>query len=239
MLFSLLDLGQTGKLPRLTYLKTRYKAAGVLPKFTIDRSFATLRSLLLYMSSCHPETFAIVTARLNDVWQADFAGYLDTPVTSNCCSPLAPIVCLNSFYRSTQLRQQHPRLLARRMDLQHPAPTQRGLQSTDHSGSRLAKVTTNTPSRSHRCLTAGIVYCITCLTAARASNRIRSAGPFGGLELCYRLPRFHEHMTLYIAVIGTSDQSCWLAEACKNPLCQRVSGGCLDVRMSVLRRIQP
>ena len=33
--------------------------------------------------------------------------------------------------------------------------------------------------------------------------------------ICYRLSRSHEHMTLYIAVIGTSDQSCWLAEACK------------------------
>ena len=43
----------------------------------------------------------------------------------------------------------------------------------------------------------------------------RSAGPFGGFELCYRLSRFHGHMTLCIAVIGTSDQSCWLAEACK------------------------
>ena len=46
-----------------------------------------------------------------------------------------------------------------------------------------------------------------------------TAGPFGGFELCYRLSRFHEHMTLYIAVIGTSDQSCWLAEACKILLC--------------------
>ena len=27
--------------------------------------------------------------------------------------------------------------------------------------------------------------------------------------ICYRLSRFHEHVTLYIAVIGASDQSCW------------------------------
>ena len=48
-------------------------------------------------------------------------------------------------------------------------------------------------------------------------NLFRSAGPFGGFELCYRVSRFHKNMTLYIAVIGTSDQSCWLAEACKSP----------------------
>ena len=45
----------------------------------------------------------------------------------------------------------------------------------------------------------------------------RSAGLFGGFELCYRLFKFHGHMTLCIAVIGTSDQSCWLPEACKIP----------------------
>ena len=50
---------------------------------------------------------------------------------------------------------------------------------------------------------------------APATDLFRSAGPFGGSELCYRLSRFHGHMTLCIAVIGTSDQFCWLAEACK------------------------
>ena len=38
-----------------------------------------------------------------------------------------------------------------------------------------------------------------------------SAGPFGGFELLSRLSHFHEHM---IAMISTSDQSCWLAKAC-------------------------
>ena len=40
---------------------------------------------------------------------------------------------------------------------------------------------------------------------------------FEGFELCYELSRFHGHVTLCIAVLGTSDQSCWLAEACKSP----------------------
>ena len=31
-------------------------------------------------------------------------------------------------------------------------------------------------------------------------------------------------MTLYIAVIGTSDQSCWLAEACKIPSLELLEG---------------
>ena len=33
----------------------------------------------------------------------------------------------------------------------------------------------------------------------------------GGFELRHRMSRLHEHMTL----LRTSDQSCWLAEACK------------------------
>ena len=68
----------------------------------------------------------------------------------------------------------------------------------------------------------------------------RSAGPFGGFELCYRLFRFHGHMTLCIAVIGTSDQSCWLAEACKILLLlllfcstsKTPSEGCTDVQLA-------
>ena len=62
----------------------------------------------------------------------------------------------------------------------------------------------------------------------------RSAGPFGGSELCYRLSRFHGHMTLCIAVIGTSDQPCWLAEACKILLLLLSSGSLLVIVMLVI-----
>ena len=64
-----------------------------------------------------------------------------------------------------------------------------------------------------------------------------------------------------IAIIGTSDQSCWLAEACKNPsledlwmygvtVCRtavtvvtvtnvRLSGGRLKAELSTVRNFQP
>ena len=36
----------------------------------------------------------------------------------------------------------------------------------------------------------------------------------GGFPLCHRLSGFYEDLNM-IAIIGTSDRPCWLAEACK------------------------
>ena len=40
-------------------------------------------------------------------------------------------------------------------------------------------------------------------------------GLYGGFPLCHRLSGFYEDLNM-VAIIGISDQPCWLAEACKN-----------------------
>ena len=43
---------------------------------------------------------------------------------------------------------------------------------------------------------------------------IMGSGSDGGCPLCHRLSGFYEDLNM-IAMIGRSDQPCWLAEACK------------------------
>ncbi len=58
---------------------------------------------------------------------------------------------------------------------------------------------------------------LTCLCMVLYSTALPSQGSYRGFLLRSRLSRFHDELNM-IAMIGTSDQLCWLAETCKSHL---------------------